>query len=76
MAWGWRRRTRREKVVSLLVLAGLTAFVGVVYEELSVEVVRARRVRVGRPATITIRPPGPVAEARVAPRLSGRTMHR
>jgi hypothetical protein len=45
-------------------------------EELSVEVVRARRVRVGRPATITIRPPGPVAEARVAPRLSGRTMHR
>jgi hypothetical protein len=31
MAWGWRRRTRREKVVSLAVLAGLTAFVVVVY---------------------------------------------
>jgi signal transduction histidine kinase len=31
MAWGWRRRTRQEKVVSLLVLAGLTAFVVVVY---------------------------------------------
>jgi signal transduction histidine kinase len=31
MAWGWRRRTRQEKVASLLVLAGLTAFVVVVY---------------------------------------------
>lgn len=31
MAWGWRRRTQREWLVSLLVLAGLTAFVVVVY---------------------------------------------
>ncbi len=45
-------------------------------EELTVEVVRARRVRIGRPATVTIRPPEPAPQVRVAPRLSGRTMHR
>jgi peptidoglycan/xylan/chitin deacetylase (PgdA/CDA1 family) len=45
-------------------------------EELSVEIVRARRARIGRPATITIRPPEPATQPRVAPRLSGRTMHR
>ncbi len=31
MAWGWRRRTRREKTASVLVLAGLTVFVVGVY---------------------------------------------
>ncbi len=45
-------------------------------EELSVDVVRARRVRIGRSATVTISPPQAAAEARVTPRLSGRTMHR
>jgi peptidoglycan-N-acetylglucosamine deacetylase len=45
-------------------------------ESFTVDVVRARRVRVGRPATVTIRSPEPTPVARLAPRLSGRTMHR
>jgi hypothetical protein len=45
-------------------------------ESFTVEVVRARRVRIGRPAAVTIRPPEPATEARVAPLFSGRTMHR
>ncbi len=45
-------------------------------EQLTVEVVKGRRVRIGRPATVTISPPEPATQARVAPRVSGRTMHR